>query len=169
MSRQTIRARMIGTTVLAMAGAISAGSLAAMGAAEPKVPVLPEFTLLVYEAKSEQALRGDAAKAHAYWQEYADYFKLLAESGVYVSGSAIEPVGLGREVRIKAGRTEVVASRMNESQPLGGYFVIRAADLEAAAAWAAKCPAAATGVVEIRPNVPMNPAAGSMKDGGSGR
>ena len=40
---------------------------------------------------------------------------------------------------------------VDSKEQLGGYFVIDAADLDAAIAWAARCPAAAHGVVEVRP------------------
>jgi hypothetical protein len=34
---------------------------------------------------------------------------------------------------------------------LGGYFIIDVADLDAAVSWAARCPAAGHGIVEVRP------------------
>ena len=36
-------------------------------------------------------------------------------------------------------------------EQLGGYFLIDAPDLDAAIAWAARCPAAQHGAVEVRP------------------
>lgn len=50
-----------------------------------------------------------------------------------------------RRDRPRAGR-----GRLRTSQ-LGGYFLIEASDLDAAIAWAARCPAASHGTVEIRP------------------
>jgi len=38
---------------------------------------------------------------------------------------------------------------------LGGYYVIEVPDLDKALEWAARCPAASSGAVEVRPNLPM--------------
>jgi hypothetical protein len=40
---------------------------------------------------------------------------------------------------------------------LGGLFLIDVPDLDAALVWAARCPAAATGSVEVRPQLPPPP------------
>jgi hypothetical protein len=37
-------------------------------------------------------------------------------------------------------------------EQIGGYYVIEVPDLDAALDWAAKCPAAQAGVVEVRPS-----------------
>ena len=39
-------------------------------------------------------------------------------------------------------------------EQLGGYFVIDVPDLDAALEWAARCPSAAHGAVEVRPLMP---------------
>ncbi|HEX9449673.1 MAG TPA: YciI family protein, partial [Dongiaceae bacterium] len=39
-------------------------------------------------------------------------------------------------------------------EQLGGFYMIEVPDLDTALDWAAKCPAAATGALEIRPNLP---------------
>jgi hypothetical protein len=36
-------------------------------------------------------------------------------------------------------------------EQLGGYFMIDVPDLDAALSWAARCPAASHGTVEVRP------------------
>ncbi len=40
-------------------------------------------------------------------------------------------------------------------EQLGGYYVIEAADLDAAIGWAARCPGAQHGAIEVRPIWPM--------------
>ena len=55
-------------------------------------------------------------------------------------------------VRIANGKTEVLNGPFADSkEQLGGYFLIEAADLDAALAWAARCPTASHGLVEVRP------------------
>jgi hypothetical protein len=36
-------------------------------------------------------------------------------------------------------------------EQLGGYYMIEAPDMDAALSWAARCPAAGNGTVEVRP------------------
>jgi hypothetical protein len=158
------------TALVLVAGAAAAGM---GGAAAPKAggaskadevkPALPQFTLFVYESQEQLALRGDKEKGAAYWGEFAEYGKVLAEAGALVSGSATEPPEAGRVITVKGKQTVTAAVAVAEGQHrLGGYFVIQAKDLAAATEWAAKCPSARTGHVEVRPNIPMN--APQMRD-----
>ena len=39
-------------------------------------------------------------------------------------------------------------------EKLGGFFIIDVPDLDKALEWAARCPAASTGSVEVRPTLP---------------
>ncbi len=60
-------------------------------------------------------------------------------------------------VRVKSGKTEVLNGPYAETrEQLGGYYLIDVADLDAALAWAARCPGASHGVVEVRPVWPRS-------------
>jgi hypothetical protein len=55
-------------------------------------------------------------------------------------------------VRVVNGKSQVLDGPYAEAkEQLGGYFLIDVADLDAALKWAARCPAANHGVVEVRP------------------
>lgn len=55
-------------------------------------------------------------------------------------------------MRARDGKTSVVNGPYAEAkEQLGGYFLIEAPDLDAAIAWAARCPGAAHGTIEVRP------------------
>ena len=55
-------------------------------------------------------------------------------------------------MRVKDGKTKVLNGPYAESkEQLGGYYLIEAKDLDAALGWAAKCPGAHHGTVEVRP------------------
>jgi hypothetical protein len=59
-------------------------------------------------------------------------------------------------VRVKDGKTKVLNGPYAESkEQLAGFYMIEAKDLDAAIAWAAKCPGAHHGVVEVRPTWSM--------------
>jgi hypothetical protein len=55
-------------------------------------------------------------------------------------------------VRTAGGKTQVLDGPYAESkEQLGGLFIIDVPDLDAAVSWAARCPAASTGTIEVRP------------------
>jgi len=50
------------------------------------------------------------------------------------------------------GKTHVQDGPYAESkEELGGYYLIDVADLDAALSWAARCPGASHGTIEVRP------------------
>jgi len=58
---------------------------------------------------------------------------------------------------VRGGEREVQDGPFADlKEQIGGYFVIEAADLDAAIAWAEQSPAARYGSVEIRPVLPPN-------------
>ena len=73
-----------------------------------------------------------------------------------VGGAALQPPAVATTVRQRDGKREVQDGPYAEAkEQLGGYCVIDVPDLDQALAWAARCPAASTGAVEVRPNLPM--------------
>jgi hypothetical protein len=55
-------------------------------------------------------------------------------------------------VRVSDGKQQVLDGPYAEAkEQLGGYYLIEAADLDAAIAWAARCPGASQGTIEVRP------------------
>jgi len=54
-------------------------------------------------------------------------------------------------VRPVNGKTQVLDGPFADTkEQLGGYYLIEVPDLDAALSWAAKCPAASHGSVEVR-------------------
>ena len=87
---------------------------------------------------------------------YTAYGQALKAAGAYVSADRLQGASTASTVRVKDGKTKVLNGPYAESkEQLGGYYMIEAKDLDAALAWAAKCPGAHHGVVEVRPTWPM--------------
>jgi hypothetical protein len=83
---------------------------------------------------------------------YGAYTKAMKEAGAYVGGERLHPSPTGTVVRVKDGKTSVLNGPYAEiKEQLGGYYLIEAPDLDGAIAWAARCPGAQTGAVEVRP------------------
>jgi len=54
------------------------------------------------------------------------------------------------------GKTEVLNGPYADTkEQLGGFYLIDAPDLDAALSWAARCPGASSGTLEVRPIWPM--------------
>lgn len=84
-------------------------------------------------------------------QAYGAYIGALKEAGVFVDTDWLRPVDTATTLSLKSGTRQVQDGPFAETkETLGGYFVIDVPDLDAALAWAEKCPAAQTGKVEIR-------------------
>jgi hypothetical protein len=82
---------------------------------------------------------------------YMAYGEALTKAGVLVSSNRLQPSSTAVTVRLANGKSQVLDGPFVESkEQLGGYFLIDVADLDAALSWAARCPAAGHGVVEVR-------------------
>lgn len=110
-----------------------------------------QFAILINETESSFAARTDPAKQDEYWGAFAAYGKALREAGVFVGGQALQPPEGGATVRIRGGERRVQDGPFADTkEQLGGFVLIDVPDLETALDWAARCPAAATGSVEVR-------------------
>ena len=90
------------------------------------------------------------------FQRVGEYAMGLIGDGVLTGGSPLRPVEEARKVRTRDGKQRVLDGPFAEGKEvIGGYFLIEAADLDAAVAIAAKCPNAEFGSVEVREIVPM--------------
>ena len=117
-----------------------------------------QYTILVYETESQMAARTDPKRREAYWGAYRAYTKALRDAGVMVGGAGLEPPRAATTVRLPDGKRQVQDGPFAETkEQLGGYYVIDVADLDKALEWAARCPSAATGAAEVRPNMPPPP------------
>ena len=114
------------------------------------------YTILIYETPAELGARTYGQLKDAYWGGYRAYTKAMADAGVMVGGAALQPPAAATTVRQRDGKREVQDGPYAESkEQLGGYYVIDVPDLDRALEWAARCPAASTGAVEVRPNLAM--------------
>lgn len=85
--------------------------------------------------------------------ESVDRFnKELQDSGSWVFAGGLEPIEAATTVDNTKGEALVIDGPFSESKEfLGGFWVIKAADLDEALAWAQKGSQACAGKVEVRP------------------
>lgn len=115
-----------------------------------------QYMMLLLEAPEQMANR-EGPGAPQYWSGWKAYFDELEKHGLVKSGSALQPPTTATTVRQKNGKRHVQDGPFADSKELlGGYFIMEAASLDVALEWAAKCPAAHGGAVEIRPVLKMS-------------
>jgi hypothetical protein len=113
-----------------------------------------QFALLVYESPDAFATRNNA-EADPYLGAWRAYYKALLEAGVYVGGDPLEVPETGTTVRFKAGKRAVQDGPYADTkEQLGGFIILELPSLDAALDWAARCPTASAGAVEVRPLAP---------------
>ena len=85
-------------------------------------------------------------------RECANCGQGFRDSGVLLAAEPLHPVETATTVRVRNGRVTVTDGPFAETkEQLGGYYLIEAPDLDAAISWAARCPGASHGTIEVRP------------------
>ena len=83
---------------------------------------------------------------------YNAYTEALREAGVLAGANRLAPISAAATVRVTDGKSQVLDGPYAEAkEQLGGYYLIDVPDQDTALAWAARCPGASHGIVEIRP------------------
>jgi hypothetical protein len=117
-----------------------------------------QYLLLIY---GNEAAMAAAPKEAAYQMSaaYGAYTDAMKKAGVFVGGERLKPVATATCVRIAGGKTNVLDGPYADTkEQLGGYYLINVPDMDAAISWAARCPGAGTGTMEVRPIWPMEAA-----------
>ncbi len=113
-----------------------------------------QFALLIYESPEAFATRGNDDN-DPYIGAWRAYYKALVEAGVYVGGDPLQLPETGTTVRLKEGKRSVQDGPYADTkEQLGGFTILELPTLDAALDWAARCPAASAGAVEVRPLAP---------------
>lgn len=103
----------------------------------------PEMTA---DDLGEEAIEAGKAAFHA-------YAAALDEAGVLVSAEVLQPSPSTTTLTLRDGSARVQDGPFADTkEQIGGTFVVDVPDLDAALAWAEKCPAAQWGAIEIRPS-----------------
>jgi hypothetical protein len=110
-----------------------------------------KYMLLIYgnEAGMQKASKVDIEQMMG---AYGAYTEALQKAGVIVGGDRLGPSSAATTVRKQNGSAKVLDGPYADTkEQLGGYYIIDVKDLDAAVSWAARCPGASTGVMEVRP------------------
>jgi hypothetical protein len=110
-----------------------------------------QYLLLIYgnEAGMQAASKADIEKMVA---AYGAYTEALKKAGVLAGANRLQPTASASTVRVTDGKSKVLDGPYAETkEQLAGYYMIDVPDLDAALSWAARCPGASFGAIEVRP------------------
>ena len=118
-----------------------------------------KYLLLIYanEASMLSASKEESAQTLA---AYGAYTEAVKKAGILVGSNRLGPTSSATTVRVSSGKTQALDGPYADTkEQLGGYYMIDVPDLDVALSWAARCPAASHGTVEVRPIWEMEAAA----------
>ena len=105
-----------------------------------------KYLMLIYENEKRWENGYDPAEM----AEYGVFSKEFA--GVIQGGNALKPTSTASTVRVREGKRLTTDGPFAETkEQLSGFYLVDAADLDAALRMAEKIPAARYGCIEVRP------------------
>jgi hypothetical protein len=115
-----------------------------------------QFLLMFYGDESAWAKMPPEQQQQSF-AAFMQYNKDLAMSGKLKSAAQLMPTQAAKTVRVRNGKAITTDGPFAETrEQIGGYYLLEVANEAEALAWAAKCPAAFGGSLEVRP-VMLNP------------
>jgi hypothetical protein len=111
-----------------------------------------EYLLLLYSDETGWSKLSQAEQEQAVGA-YQAFTEALTNAGVLRGKNRLQPISSATTVRVVDGKSQVLdGPYVDSKEQLGGYYLIDVPDLDAAISWAARCPGASHGVVEVRPS-----------------
>jgi len=110
---------------------------------------MTQYMLAVHGVEGEDLSPEDMKRMYKQVDVLNDEMK---EKGAWVFAGGLHPSDTATVVRVTDGEVLTTDGPFAETkEQLGGFWIIEAADLDAALAWATKAAAACEGPVEVRP------------------
>jgi hypothetical protein len=115
-----------------------------------------QYMMMFYDTAENRTPPTDAAQKQAYFGAWGAFMGAMKAAGIFVNGDQLQSPATATTVRLRDNKRQVQDGPFADTkEQLGGYVVIDVPSLDVALQWAARCPTAATGAVEVRPVVAM--------------
>jgi hypothetical protein len=110
-----------------------------------------QYLLMLYSAENQWSEMTPAEQERGV-AAYKAFTEALTQAGAFKGSNRLQPTATATTVRVVEGKSQVLDGPYIETkEQLGGYYLIEAPDLDAAISWAARCPGASHGIIEVRP------------------
>jgi len=87
-----------------------------------------------------------------YMARWEAYHEKLVAGGIEFSGEPLQPSMTATKLKVRDGKIETMDGPFAETkEQLGGFYILECKDLDEAIKYAAMCPAAEDGTIEVRP------------------
>ena len=114
-----------------------------------------KYLYLLYGDESKMPAPGSPA-FNAQNDAYNNYYGVLDGKGMFKAGDPVHASKESRTVRVRSSATKADSGPFSHSgDQVIGFYVVEAKDLDEAVKYAAQCPAASVGAVEVRPIIQM--------------
>ncbi len=110
------------------------------------------YALLIYERPDDFARRDSSDESDEYTGAWRAYHRAMLDAGIFVGGKPLDTPETATTVRLRDNKRQIQdGPYAGTKEQLGGFTLLELPSLDAALEWAARCPAASYGAVEVRP------------------
>jgi hypothetical protein len=112
-----------------------------------------QYMILIYGDEKNFAMMNNNPEAQKQmYAAFSQYSQAMRTAGVLRSGGELKATHSATTVRVRDGKLLTTDGPFAETkEQLGGYYIVDVANLDEAVKWAARCPAAQGGSIEVRP------------------
>jgi hypothetical protein len=124
------------------------------GISKAKGDKMPTYAALLYGPAEDEG-QGTQEDWAAVIAEYNEFGEKAGAAGVVTGGEALQDTATATTIHVKGGKGgELITTDgpfAETKEVLGGFYLLKCADLDEAVQWAAQIPGAWHGRVEVRP------------------
>ena len=115
-----------------------------------------QYLLIHLRRRIRPGRRADRRGATKMNAAYTAYTQAMIKAGVMLAGERLKPSSNATTI-VKSATTRPSAGRSlaDTKEQLAGFYMIDVPDIDEAINWAARCPGATHGTIEVRPVWPM--------------
>lgn len=108
------------------------------------------YAALIYAPTDAPAMTDE--QSGQVFAEYGAYTEAVKQAGIFRAGEPLQPPSTATTIRIRQGNKVMTDGPFAETKEwLCGLYFLECASLDEALEWAAKCPGAKYGSMEVRP------------------
>ncbi len=116
---------------------------------------MPTYAALIYTDAAQQNDEPSPEGDRVMMSEYQQFGEKAGAAGVLLGGEALQPTATATTIHVDGGLGGDLVTTdgpfAETKEVLGGFYLLRCADLDEALSWAAQIPGAWRGRVEVRP------------------
>ena len=113
---------------------------------------MPQYLLSVWHDDDYGDIDFESDEVQRQFAQVSAFNETLEKAGAWVFGCGLRPASSATVLRATGGDVSMTDGPYAETkEQMGGFWIIEAADLDAALEWAGKAAVACEGPVEVRP------------------